>query len=361
IADRERAHHVIEDVQRTMGRLRGIIHTAMVLDDAPIERLDEERMWTAMRPKMIGAWNLHALTIGIPLDFFVMFSSITSIIGNPGQANYVAGNAFLDMLAYYRRARGLPALTVNWGRVGDVGHVVNNPEATQRLDRLGITIMPLSETLDALDELMSSDAVQVAAAQVEWKGIFRVTGSRIPARYSGLVGDAVAEEGRSTASSGARDILEAEEAALPSLLERYMRDLLARAMGTSPARIDLQQSLFNLGVDSLIAVEVRNRVHADLGVNVPLAKLMKSASISSFAVYVGEQLIERGRGERSRTAHGDNAAQAKASATISDKHLDEDEAARPALRADARPAEVPLSFAQRRLWFINRLEGPSAT
>ena len=158
-----------------------------------------------------------------------------------------------------------------------------------------------------------------------------------------------------------RDILEADAAALPSLLETYMRDHLARAMGTSPARIDLQQSLFNLGLDSLIAVEVRNRINADLGVNVPLAKLMKSASVSALVLYVGEQLIKRGRGERSRTVHGDNAAQAKASVTISDKHLDEDETARPALRAVARPAEAPLSFAQRRLWFINRLEGRSAT
>jgi hypothetical protein len=239
IADRERALQVIADVQETMGPLRGIMHAAMVLDDAAIERLDEERMWTAMRPKMIGAWNLHALTIGTPLDFFVMFSSITSIIGNPGQANYVAGNAFLDTLAYYRRARGLPALTVNWGRVGDVGHVVNNPEATQRLDRLGITIMPLSETLDALDELMSSDAVQVAAAQIDWKGLLQATKpERIPAQYSGIVGDAGVEEGGSTASSRVRDILEAEGTALPSLLEAYMRDLLARAMGTSPARYE---------------------------------------------------------------------------------------------------------------------------
>ena len=152
-----------------MGPLRGIMHAAMVLDDAPIERLDEERMWTAMRPKMIGAWNLHALTTDIPLDFFVLFSSITSIIGNPGQANYVAGNAFLDMLAYYRRGRGLPALTVNWGGMGEVGYVVNSPETTQRLDRFGVTLMPLSETLDALDELMSSNAVQATVAQLEWK------------------------------------------------------------------------------------------------------------------------------------------------------------------------------------------------
>ena len=132
ITDREQAKSIIADVERTMGPLRGIMHAAMVLDDAPIERLDEERMWTAMRPKIIGAWNLHTLSTDIPLDFFVLFSSITSIIGNPGQANYVAGNAFLDMLAYYRRGRGLPALTVNWGGIGEVGYVVNSPETTRK-------------------------------------------------------------------------------------------------------------------------------------------------------------------------------------------------------------------------------------
>jgi hypothetical protein len=94
--------------------MRGIIHGAMVVDDAPIERLDEVRMWKAMAPKVLGAWNVHTLTADCALDFFVLFSSIASIIGNPGQANYAAGNAFLDALAYYRRARGLPALTVNW-------------------------------------------------------------------------------------------------------------------------------------------------------------------------------------------------------------------------------------------------------
>ena len=159
---------VVAAVQR-MGPLRGVMHAAMVLDDAPIERLTEERMWKAMAPKIMGAWHLHALTAEIPLDFFVLFSSFASIVGNPGQANYVAGNAFLDALAYYRRERGLPALAINWGVVGEVGHVAASAEMTDRLDRLGLKAMPLSETLDALEQLMSSDAVQVGVAEVEWK------------------------------------------------------------------------------------------------------------------------------------------------------------------------------------------------
>src|SRR5262249_29989443 len=258
VADREQVRRTIETVHRELGPLRGIIHAAMVLDDAPIERLTEERMWKAMAPKVMGAWHLHALTADIPLDFFVLFSSIASTVGNAGQANYVAGNAFLDALSYYRRARGLAALTINWGVLGGVGHVARSPETAQKLDRLGLQAMPLAETLDALDELMSSDAVQVAVAQVEWKSLLPSMGSRIPARYSDLVGDTRVEEGRSSASSGVRDILEAEDAALPSVLEGYIRDVVARATRTSPGRIDSQQSLVNLGLDSLMATEMRN-------------------------------------------------------------------------------------------------------
>ena len=301
-----------------MGTLRGIMHAAMVLDDAPIERLTEERMWKAMAPKVIGAWNLHTLTLDIPLDFFVLFSSFASIIGNPGQANYVAGNAFLDALAYYRRARGLPALTINWGVVGDVGHVAASPETAQRLERLGLKAMPLFETLDTLDALMSSDAVQVGVAEVEWKGLLRSMGPRTPARYSGLGGDAGAENGRSTASSGVHDILEADEATLPSLLEAYIRDLLARAMGTSPARIDSQRSLRDLGLDSLIAVEVRNRINTELGMNVPLAKFMQSeSSISALVLHVAERMLDGTRPDHSKASGNGMIAGAQSSPPLS--------------------------------------------
>jgi polyketide synthase 12/epothilone polyketide synthase D len=318
VTDREQVRQVIAAVQRRMGPLKGVMHAAMVLDDAPIERLTEERMWKAMAPKIMGAWNLHTLTLDMPLDFFVLFSSLASVIGNPGQANYVAGNAFLDALAYYRRARGLPALTINWGVVGEVGHVAGSRETAQRLERLGLKGMPLSETLDALDELMSSDAVQIGVAEVEWKGLLRSMGSRTSARYSALVGDAGAEKAGAAAGSSVHDILEADQAALPSLLEAYVRDLLARAMGTSPARIDTQQSLRNLGLDSLIAVEVRNRINAELGMNVPLAKFMQNdSSISALSSYVAERLLEGDRAGGVKASGNGMAAVAQPSPPLS--------------------------------------------
>jgi len=257
-----------------------------------------------MAPKMMGAWNLHLGTADLPLDFFVMFSSLGTMIGSAGQANYHAGNAFLDSLAYYRRLQGSCAVSVNLGALGEVGHVAASQEIYQKLSRLGAKTMPLSEALDALDEIISSDAVQVALAVFDWKQFIRTTGARIPGRLADLVGEIGSDERSSTADRRVRDILEAEEAARSPLLETYLRDGLARAIQASPAQIDTAQPLFNLGLDSLIAVELRNRINADLGVNVPMAKFKQGASIRTLTAYLAEQL--RGGESGKRSADGGN-------------------------------------------------------
>jgi acyl carrier protein len=295
ITDHEQARRAIATAQG-MAPLRGIMHAAMVLEEAPIERLTEERMWKAMAPKIVGAWNLHTLTHEVPLDFFILFSSITSVLGIPGQANYAAANAFLDMLAHYRSARGLPALSVNWGALGEAGFLARNPQIAHRLDRLGAKLMPLSQTLDALDELISSHAVQIAVAQIDWKNLSLTTGSRIPARFAAFAGSTGSDEsGSIDTGARVREILQANAAALPALLENYIRDILAGAMAIADARIDSKQSLRDLGLDSLIAVELRNRVNADFGVNVPLATFIQGVTISALAQYIAERLHETAR------------------------------------------------------------------
>ena len=125
--------------------------------------------------------------------------------------------------------------------------------------------------------------------------------------------------GPSTVGSPVHEILGADETTLPLLLETYIRDHFARAMGASPAQIDLQHSLLNLGLDSLIAVDVRNRVNADLGINVPLAKFMQSASIRALAAYVAEQMIEGNRGECSKMSDRRVAAEPGANVPLTDE------------------------------------------
>ena len=122
--------------------LRGVFHLAMVIDDAPLASLTRDRMRTVMAPKAHGAWLLHKETRDMELDCFVMFSSVSSIFGNPAQGNYAAANAFLDSLAHHRRALGLPALTVNWGVLGGEGYVARNERVAEFLARQGT--MPIS-------------------------------------------------------------------------------------------------------------------------------------------------------------------------------------------------------------------------
>ena len=109
----------------------------MVLDDGLLPQLDDERFARVLAPKVAGAWNLHELTASEPLDFFVSFSSISSLFGNVGQGNYAAANSLLDAFAHYRRSRGLPALTVNWGALSGVGYLSRQEAVGEQLARQG--------------------------------------------------------------------------------------------------------------------------------------------------------------------------------------------------------------------------------
>lgn len=286
----EQVRDVLDFVHDSMPPLRGILHAAMVLDDAPILSLTEERVWRAFAPKAVGAWNLHRLTADIPLDFFLMFSSFTSLIGNPGQANYVAGNAFLDALAYHRRVRGLPALAVNWGALAQFGYVAQNPEVKEKIEKFGVKSMPASQLLDVLGELMSEDAVQVGVAKIEWDRVVRLFGPHVSPRFTSLVGTLGREEGGSTIEVAVGAILEANPTQRQPLLEAFIREHLAKVMGTSPSRLDINQPLMSLGLDSLMAVEMRTRIQMSLAVDVPPTKFLEGISISDLATFVAEKL-----------------------------------------------------------------------
>ena len=131
VADKHATEQFLADIARTMPPAAGVIHAAMVLDDAIVANMDEARLLKVLRPKIAGAENLDELTRGLELDYFILFSSATTIIGNPGQGAYVAANGFLEGLARQRRSERLPALAVAWGAIGDVG-VLARHAATSR-------------------------------------------------------------------------------------------------------------------------------------------------------------------------------------------------------------------------------------
>ena len=159
---------VLGHVRGTMPPWKGVVHCAGVLSDGVVQRLDWPRFETVFAPKLQGAWNLHVQLLGTPLDFFVLFSSVASVFGSPAQGNYAAANAFLDSLAHYRAARGLPALAINWGPWAEVG-MAAQPNRGGRLAELGTESIPPNDGVRVLGDLLGERSPQVAVVPINWK------------------------------------------------------------------------------------------------------------------------------------------------------------------------------------------------
>jgi NADPH:quinone reductase-like Zn-dependent oxidoreductase/acyl carrier protein len=289
-ADVADAAQVSELVRRTateLPPLRGIVHAAMVLDDGVMARLDLQRLGTVMKPKAVGAWNLHCATKDLPLDFFVMTSSIASIYGSPGQASYAAANAFLDVLAQYRRGLGLPALTLNLGALDDVGHVAQRPELAAYLANMGIPPMPPQEVLDVLERLLGSDTAQAGVARLDFK---RLAGGPLrdgaPPRFKDLLAAARGAGGGQKQQD--RELLQSLEKATTlaereKLLIAALVQEMSRVLGVPPDRFEVDRPLSELGLDSLMTVELINWVEEVLDFRLPTVELMKNPTTVDMA------------------------------------------------------------------------------
>lgn len=287
---------VLGSISASMPPLRGIVHAAGILDDGILAHLNARRLRDVMAPKVEGAWNVHALTSGIALDFFVLFSSAASLLGSPGQAHYAAGNAFLDALACHRRAQGLPALSINWGPWAQVG-LATQPEQQRHLTRRSFAAIPIAEGVRTLAHLLGLPAAQIAVLPVDWARWRSDLGRGL---NSALVADLLGAPGREPAvgadatgrQAGLVDALRgADRQERQRLLESYLRDQAAGRLGLTPSGLDIELPLNRLGLDSLIAVELRNQIERDLGIVVPVVQLLDSPSVAGLAEWLGDRLL----------------------------------------------------------------------
>ncbi len=286
------ASDLLAKIRAEMPPLAGIFHAAMVLDDALLSDLDASRFDAVMTPKVSGAWNLHRLTRDIPLEHFVLFSSISSVVGNGGQGNYASANAFLDGLAHHRRALGLPGLSVNWGVLAEVGYVARNDSVREFLGRLGWSGIAPRRALRALGQLMQGEAAQMSVLRVDcqqWASALpRIKGSP---RYSMLPFGADAESGGGEDGAQLRAaILAAGPEERLALLEKFLCAQIAQVLRISPSKIERDRRLPELGLDSLMAVELLNRIEGRLGVNLPTGQVMANATVSKLAALLGGML-----------------------------------------------------------------------
>ena len=296
---------VLANVRATMAPLRGIVHAAMVLDDAPIIDLDRERMVRVMAPKMIGAWHLHRETLEDNIDCFVLFSSLTAMFGNPLQANYAAANAHLDALAHHRRALGRHALSINWGALSKVGYVSRHREVAEYLQRQGYHAFSPTQALEVLGTLLRRNATQIMAARIDWA---RWSESSPTAAASAMLRHFAPVAGASANQSAASGSLRAAILAAP-LAERraavvtFLREKVGKVLGLSPSKLDVERVLTEIGFDSLIAVELMTVLRMELGVHLAAVKLLQGVSISGLATLVLEQLGDGGASDAVTVVH----------------------------------------------------------
>jgi myxalamid-type polyketide synthase MxaE and MxaD len=250
-------------------------------------QVDAAALNSVLRPKMMGGWLLHRLLQNAPLDFFVLFSSAGSLLGQPGQGNYAAANAFLDALAHHRRAQGQTALSINWGAWSGLGFAdtLGGKRLAARLALLGIESIEPGQALEVLGRLIRQGATQVVAVPVDWQRYkqFYPAGTE-----SSLLCEVARQEADNSAQLHHRDekrsmLLTAEPSERRELLQAYLTELVARVLGLSASRVDIQQPLSNLGLDSLMAVELKNRIAFDLGVNVPMVTLLSGPTVEEAA------------------------------------------------------------------------------
>ena len=302
VAQVEQVAQVLAEIRESMPPLRGVIHAAGVLDDGILLQLTPERFRKVMAPKIDGAWNLHQLTLDDPLDHFVLFSSGASVLGSPGQGNYVAANAFLDALAHQRRALGLPATAINWGAWAEVG-LATRADRVQHLSQQGIIPFTPQQGVELMGRILASQQVQMLAVSMDWA---RLTGLFAPPFLSYLADEAAREAGPSPTHKEAglirAELLSVTPRERPRVAERFLREQIARVLRASPDKIDVHQPLTSLGIDSLMAVELKNRVETEMGIALPVTALLQGPTLAQLATVLLEQLTDQAPEPEAATA-----------------------------------------------------------
>ena len=253
---------MLERIRGDLPPLGGVIHSVGVLADASLANQDWERFEQVLRPKVLGAWHLHRATADCDLDLFVLFSSVAGILGNPGQANHAAANAFLDQLAAHRRALGLPGQAIAWGAWSGLGEAEEQRERiARRREAAGTGWFSPEQGLGVFDRLLREDPATAVVLAVDWSLFGEAIGGR-PSLFEDLLpaaGDA-SEESAGTSEDLLSRLGAAPAGAREGLLVSYLQQEV-QAVLRLPAAPEPAVGFFDLGIDSLMAVELRNRLN----------------------------------------------------------------------------------------------------
>ena len=274
IADRAAVEQAVRRWHHT--GLRGIVHAAMVLDDRLIERVDAEALEKVLRPKVDGAVNLEAAIDGLDLDYVLLFSSATTLFGNPGQYNYVAANGFVEGMARHMRARGIPGLAAAWGGIEDAGYLARNMASDTTLKRrFAGNLIPAQTALNVLDAAVDGPMAMTgscAIARVDWSMAKRELAALRAPLFSSIATDGGARQSAEAAAVLERLKGRPVEEVIEALADIVVEEI-ARVLRLPIKEVDRHRPLAEIGMDSLMMLELRNTVESSLQIELPMLSL----------------------------------------------------------------------------------------
>ncbi|HEY4002270.1 MAG TPA: beta-ketoacyl reductase, partial [Candidatus Xenobia bacterium] len=289
VSDSSAMARVLASIREAGPPLRGVFHTAGVLDDAMVLQQDMDRLRRVLAPKVAGTWALHELTASDPLDFFVLSSSAAGLLGSPGQASYSAANAFLDAMAHLRRQQQRPALSVGWGPFAAAGLAAAEKEREERFAHRGFDSLQPEEGLAVLSGLLGTSVSYTSIVRFnvrQWVEFYpRLAQSSMLSR---LLTEAK-KAGSTTSGLFLETLRGAPALARGGRLEQFVREQMAAVLRLDVTRIDRDTPFKTLGFDSLMGLELRNRLESALGLKLSATMLYTHTSVAP----LGQHLLAR--------------------------------------------------------------------
>ena len=289
---------LFDQIQSQCPPLAGVFHLAGALDDGALIRMNRERFEKVLAPKALGAFNLHKATLDIPLDCFVLFSSWASFLGSPGQANHSAANACMDALAWLRKAKGLPGLSINWGAWAEIGAAAEG-DRKERLANRGIGSFSPEEGVAILGRLMSQGSAQVAVFPFDLEK-WRKFDAAFPnaKRFEWITCDSEENDSSLAAPQEAHHsesimvLLKAVETEneKKSMVERFLKEQISQTLGLAVSAVGAGKEFRAYGMDSLTALEYRNRLESGLGLSLPVTLVWNYPTVSKLASHLLDKL-----------------------------------------------------------------------
>ena len=285
VADEAALRQALASIDAHMPPLRGIVHAAMVIEDALLRDMESAQLQRVLAPKLRGALQLHEATRTRELDSFILYSSATTLFGNPGQGAYVAANMALEALATERRALGLPATCIGWGPIADAGYLARNERVLEALvGRMGGAALRADDALLALEALLGSSTGNVGLIDLDWATLGRFLPAAQAPKFSDLARSVSGERGANSTESAQelrRRLDGLTGTVLAAALVEIVRAEVAEILRIAPERIEPGISLLDMGMDSLMAVELVTSIEARLDIQLSALAVSGGPTIES--------------------------------------------------------------------------------